>query len=437
MSKDPKEFTSLADYSQAHADEIPVPKDGEILTEQPLEQLADFESLDDFAKANPTLTAQAPPSPESATDFPLTPSDEAAPGGSGLELSGMQEQSPPPPPENSMQLDAQGLGDLLPTPEAPDSARSDFSGAVTGVTPEGVTSDPLGPTDVPAAPSVPMDLGGFEATAAPAQAPPSTGQGTGIYFAPDSPVETVESHPGVTRAFASVAASAPPPATSAQRALPVAPPVPAAYPFSVLIHGKLKSDEQTRLLDLLERENFGITPKDLETQLRGDRILLPRISEYAAVLVIQALRAADVVIQAGPSDEIFSTNDTREVASDPMLAPPDAPQGTTYDAEHPSEDLPITLDHHISGQGDVEEAIDVITASMGIKSMAIELRRSAEFNDAVEALKRELRRKAHRRGAWGITQFKLQIDRLDLPSHYRVSVMGTAVRPKAPIKTPS
>ncbi len=243
---------------------------------------------------------------------------------------------------------------------------------------------------------------------------------------PDDELPPNEPPPSVTEAFATTprAAAAPPPARTIAPAA-----VPAAYPFSVLITGTLQADEQEKLLDLLERENYGIRKEDLEPQFRGGKILIPRISEYAGILLIQTLRTANVIMQIAPSDEIFSTPDTHTTSEDPLLSAPEPPQVYLFDATSDAESIVISTDSALPNS-EIEKAIDVVTASAGLKSYALELRRSAEYNDLVENLKRELRQLAHRQGADAITGFQLRIDRLDLPSSYRISVTGTAVRTK-------
>jgi uncharacterized protein YbjQ (UPF0145 family) len=429
-----KDFTSLADYSKMHADEIPAPVEGQVMSEQHIEQIQNFESLDDYAKSHPAAeappeTAPEPSAPAASDDFPVT--QDAGAGESSLQLSGISESpmAPAPPSEASPTSDFAELSAQLPSPEAAAELSAQLpmpASELSAQLPAPAQASELAEPP-PSAPSQSF----AELSAELPTPPPQPVTPAGVYVAPERSGQAASApRESLTAAFSSTQPAAAAPKRGAQHTAPVAPPVPAAFPFSVLIRGQLKPDEQNKLIELLEKENFGITGKDLETQLRGDRILLPRISEYAAVLVIQALRSADVVIQAAPSDEIFATDDTRDQLDDPLLAPPAQPQASTFDAEHPSEEIPITTEPFVPGQ-EIADAIDVVTASLGIKSMSVELRRSAEFNDALEALKRELKRKAHHRGAHAIIGFKLQIDRLDLPSHYRVSVLGTAVRNKS------
>src|SRR5690606_25169725 len=88
------------------------------------------------------------------------------------------------------------------------------------------------------------------------------------------------------------------------------PAVAAAYPFTLMINGRLSDIEHAKLLDMISSHQMGFTDVDLEPQLEAGRVLLPRISEYAGILIIQALRDANVTFQFGSSDSIYATEDT-------------------------------------------------------------------------------------------------------------------------------
>ena len=90
----------------------------------------------------------------------------------------------------------------------------------------------------------------------------------------------------------------------------------AAFPFTLKIDGKLTAEETEKLLTILARENMGFREVDLETQIAEGRILIPRISEYAGIVLIQALRGISAKMYFGPSDEIFSTPETRSDYTD-------------------------------------------------------------------------------------------------------------------------
>jgi uncharacterized protein YbjQ (UPF0145 family) len=207
------------------------------------------------------------------------------------------------------------------------------------------------------------------------------------------------------------------------------PAVAASYPFSLLIEGALTPQEQEKLIDLINRENMGIREMDLEPQFAESRVLIPRISEYAGVLIVQALRAARARMRLGPSDTIFASQETSS-ADDPVVNPAPLTRLDFSAEETPSaESLPISAD--VVGEGaspGAFVAIDVVTASAALRTSSVEAVKSVEYQELLEALTRELKYKAYRKGANAIVNFSVQLTPLSLPTHYRVTVMGSAVR---------
>ncbi len=206
--------------------------------------------------------------------------------------------------------------------------------------------------------------------------------------------------------------------------------VPAAFPFSILIRGPLLPNEKEKLIEILSQENIGIREIDLEPQFESEQILIPRISEYAGVLLVQALRGAAAEIQLGPSDSIFATPDTQTSSQESL--PSDSKQSRIYtsDMGHPAEQLPITSDHQFAEIPQFTH-LDTLTASATLKSTVVEAESSSEYLEIIDALQREIKYKAYRKGASGIINLKIQLNQLSSPSHYRVLVLGTAIQSKS------
>jgi hypothetical protein len=203
--------------------------------------------------------------------------------------------------------------------------------------------------------------------------------------------------------------------------------VPAAFPFSVMIDGMLAPEEKERLLDLLNRENLGIRPMDLEPQLEEGRVLIPRVSEFAGVMIVQALRSSSARIRIGPSDDIFATDDTRADTDEGIAPHLNPPVVTSYEAAHAADRIPVTPEASLPELGPYT-VIDIVTASAGLSVQAVEAVRSTEYQELLEALQKELRFKAWRKGATAVLNFSVQLNLLTLPSRYRVLVTGSAVR---------
>jgi|GEM_PF-1802750 len=216
--------------------------------------------------------------------------------------------------------------------------------------------------------------------------------------------------------------------------------VPASYPFSLLITGPLTAHEKEKLLDILSRENMGIREVDLEPQLISERVLIPRISEYAGVLLVQALRGTRAKLRLGPADSIFMTEETREE----YLPETEIKTGSVRDlsgnlsgdGSHPAERIRISADSSIPGIPQIQ-LIDFVIASATLEAETVEAQSSPEYQAVLDALIRELKYKAYRKGAQAITQFALELISLSLPSQYRLTVSGSAVKAAEPEISPN
>jgi uncharacterized protein YbjQ (UPF0145 family) len=147
------------------------------------------------------------------------------------------------------------------------------------------------------------------------------------------------------------------------------------------------------------------------------------------VLLVQALRASGANMRLGPADSIFSTSDTRasddeiDVRTGGSVAP------MMIDSNHPAETMPVSNDRSIPGMKHFV-VIDAITASASLKTNVVEAEKSTQYQEIVEALQREIKYKAYRKGATAIVNFSVQLSTLAMPSHYRIMVMGSAIRAK-------
>jgi hypothetical protein len=208
--------------------------------------------------------------------------------------------------------------------------------------------------------------------------------------------------------------------------------VPAAFPFSVLIEGALTAEEKEKLLTVLSRENMGISEVDIEPQLEAGRVLIPRISEYAGILIVQALRAAQASLRLGPSDSIFATDDTRNTLDEtaaPLLETVVQNRVLAHEAAHAAERIPLVSSSHLPGHAAAAlDVIDTLVVSAALRSHVVEAQKSSEYHEMLEALTRELRYRAYRKGAQAIVNFNVQLDSLGTPGRFRLTVSGTAAR---------
>ncbi len=263
---------------------------------------------------------------------------------------------------------------------------------------------------------------------------------TPAFTTPENMMEPEAVEPAATPrepTLATVPASAPAPTMESVRAFSESvgvaeakASVPASFPFSLLIEGKFGDYERAKFLDVFASEDLGFREIDLEPQLDSGRILIPRISEYAGVLLVQALRSLPVKMRLGPSAEIYRKDASLDENTTRLERPPTV---ATTRALGPADalDLPITTEETLPQFMSVE-VIDTITVSATLKTAVVEAESSPEFSQVIERLQSELRERAHRQGAAGVIRFKTELTALSVASHYRVIATGVAVKPDNP-----
>ncbi|CAM6053599.1 unnamed protein product [Sphagnum tenellum] len=446
---------------------------GTILEEAPIEKISQFESLENYAAANPT--PEPPLSSVSDSDFQTTQDENNSPSSSSSFLPDLSAN-----PEESLSQDfTADSSDFSSPSQSPtqDSSLADTLGTppltpLQANDPSTLASGPL-PQTPPLQSTTPLSTPFKEIPVVPGQ------------FVSPSPVATLETSERGTTEIASD--FHPPPAPTsrpvaqfdsggvqpemspppeAEKLLfkkdsktPPPPPlesikkfsetikpfkatVPAELPFSILIEGELRPEEKEKLLTLLEDHEMGFRAIDLEPQLACNRVLIPRISEYAAILLVQALRATRAEIKFGPSDEIFASKNTRDAEEADLNGPGSgAYAGANFassqdenvtsafasDLSHPAESIPVTPQDTLPGSP-LLILIDTVTANATLKSTVVEAEHSSDFQEIVEALQREIKYKSYRKGATAVINFKVQLHSLSQPTHYRILAVGTAVK---------
>jgi len=192
-------------------------------------------------------------------------------------------------------------------------------------------------------------------------------------------------------------------------------------PFDLWVDGHLSPEEKAKLIELLETEKFGIRESDIELQLQGTRVRIPRISEYGGVLIVQALRGSKAVFRLLPSHDShapepsasFSTHSETVQSSDKPV--------------HPAENIPVVTSPTLSNSSSFV-TIDMLTASASFSSHHLQPHASTEYQSLLEALQRELKYKAYRKKADAVVSFQVQLIPLTLPSEYKMVASGTAVK---------
>ncbi len=253
----------------------------------------------------------------------------------------------------------------------------------------------------------------------PAEEIPSLGDSP----SPDEPVATDSPAPEIAQAApaqtsAPLTVSAPEPETTQA--------IDAEFPWTLRITGHLRALERDRLLELIADHAMGIREMDLEPQLEAGRILIPRISEYAAVLLVGALRSTSAKVEVYPSDQ-------EELFARPT-APIEVRLSTAKVSGHPAEKIPVTSDHTLPELGENFQVIDTLSASLALATQIVHAKESVVYQKAIDDLKKELQYKAFYKGAQGLVNLQIQLIPLSPLTHYRAVVMATAIT--APAQAP-
>lgn len=201
------------------------------------------------------------------------------------------------------------------------------------------------------------------------------------------------------------------------------PTVTAGYPFSIRITGMLSQNEKEKILELLSRENLGIREIELEAQFSTGKILIPRISEYAGILIIQSLNTSSAKIEFGPSDQIYSTKDSQDQSSrNPTSSTVPVVMTIDTKSSHLAEALPITSTHNLPNIP-YYVTIDTLVVSATLKAEQWNLEH--ELQKAIHSLQKELKYQAFYKGGKGIVDFKIQL----YPTDFRLMLLGVAIKP--------
>ncbi len=194
------------------------------------------------------------------------------------------------------------------------------------------------------------------------------------------------------------------------------------FPFDLRIEGELDAAEKEKLLDFLKENKLGIRAEEIEPQLDAGRILIPRISEYVGVVLVQMLHAAHLSFELSPTpaDEMSTFHSS------------EAPKFQSYNTHHPHQAESIPVVRSIQELGDRQKhpftPIDNITAAAILRTSSVEARDSIEYQELLDNLQREIRFKAYRKGASAVVEFGIQLNPLGPPGFYRVTAFGTAIR---------
>src|SRR5690606_31312770 len=100
---------------------------------------------------------------------------------------------------------------------------------------------------------------------------------------------------------------------------------------------------------------------------------------------------------------------------------------TTESGAHPADLVTISPENTLGGKKNFD-LVDTIHASMNVKASHVHSPTSSLFQESLDALKRQLKFRAHHRGANAIIGFTTQMIPIADHTQYKLIAQGTAVR---------
>jgi hypothetical protein len=192
-------------------------------------------------------------------------------------------------------------------------------------------------------------------------------------------------------------------------------------PFHLHIRGRFGPFERDKLLLFITENPIGLTSADLDLQINSGRVMIPRISEYAGIRLIQQLRDSDLDLVMRPSarDADEPVHETR-------------PLEYHYSEKSGSNAVSFSIPILPANAASIAlyDVFDSISGNQYLKVEMVEAQESQLFQEVVDRMIGSIKQKARLKGADALTHFQQKITPLRLPSQYQISIEATMLRKK-------
>lgn len=191
------------------------------------------------------------------------------------------------------------------------------------------------------------------------------------------------------------------------------------YPFHLRINGAFGPFERDKLLLFITENPIGLSSSELDLQITSGRVFLPRISEYAAVKLVQDLRDSGLEFKLHPSDQDTDEN-TSSSASVTYSYEAMGSTATTGVSEIP-----------ILAQGSVQkpfQELDQVSIVQFVRTEVLEVESSPMIQEVIERMTEALKQKARLKGGNALFDLQKEILPLRLPSQYQISLRASVVK---------
>jgi hypothetical protein len=184
--------------------------------------------------------------------------------------------------------------------------------------------------------------------------------------------------------------------------------------FHLQISGEFDPYARDKLLLFITDHPIGMTSSELDFQIQAGRVLLPRISEFSGIKLIQELRDSGLRFALTPS----STEEAFE--QEPRI---------THFGEgepEPRPEIPVLPENAI--QPDEYRVMDSLQLVHYLRAEILEVEKSELFQELLERMTSALKKRAELKGAHALTRLQHRITPLRLPSQYQVELSASLLR---------
>jgi len=223
------------------------------------------------------------------------------------------------------------------------------------------------------------------------------------------------------------------------------PQIEASPAFSLLAksqNGRFTEKQIKGIEDAITSEEFGIRLDEIKVQLQSGRLLVPQISEFAAITLAQKLRDLVDTIEIDLAAEIFKGSVSELLEKDePFLMDTEQFEGhheEVHDlgAEPKSADDLFSSNLSELANYQITRVLSIVTVSEIISANIAENPSDRDFERSTERLTTELINRAFKLGAHGILGVNFTLRPIDahkdadggISRGYRIFGTGTAVR---------
>ena len=195
------------------------------------------------------------------------------------------------------------------------------------------------------------------------------------------------------------------------------------YPFHLKMNGVFGPFERDKLLMFITENPIGLSSSELDLQIQAGRVFFPRISEYAAIKLVQELRDSGLSFSLNPSDQ---ENNISTANSSSKTFYYQNEQNVS--ASISSNEIPILNEISVLSLKKPFQEIDEVSIVQFVKTELLEIENSPIIQEVIERMTESLKQKARLKGGNALLNLKKEVLTLRLPSQYQISLTASVIQ---------